>query len=87
MDKDGATDIVTASMHQGTAPHEVSVYINLGKGRNWLKRPIGLQGSHSMRLVDVDGDTDVDVFGANWSGNRQEVTLWENLACPSDRTG
>ena len=87
MDNDGDTDIITASMHQGSAPNEIAVYVNLDKGRRWTKRPIGLQGSHSMRLVDVDGDSDWDVFGANWSGDRQEVMLWENLTCPSDGTG
>jgi hypothetical protein len=31
-----------------------------------------------MRLVDVDGDGDVDLFGANWSGPHQPVELWRN---------
>lgn len=79
MDNDGDTDIITASMHQGSVPHEVTIYLNDGR-QHWSKRPISYQGSHSMRLVDVDGDSDWDVFGANWSGNHQEVVLWENLA-------
>lgn len=27
---------------------------------------------------DVDGDGDLDLFGANWSGSHQPVELWRN---------
>ena len=36
-----------------------------------------------MRILDVDGDSDWDLFGANWSGKHQEIVLWENLSCQS----
>lgn len=87
MDNDGDTDIVTASMHQGMDPDEISIYVNANQGAIWSKRVIGVKGSHSMRLLDVDSDSDWDLFGANWSGDHQEVMLWENLTCPSNGTG
>jgi hypothetical protein len=31
-----------------------------------------------MRIVDVDNDSDPDIFGANWSGEYQPVELWIN---------
>jgi len=30
-------------------------------------------------VIDLDGDGDFDIFGANWSGTTA-VDLWENLA-------
>ncbi len=77
LDGDGDTDIATAEMHQGKDPDEVKIYINRGNGRSWKKQVIGTAGSHSMRIVDVDGDGDVDLYGANHRGRK--VELWENL--------
>jgi hypothetical protein len=34
-----------------------------------------------MRIVDVDGDGDMDLYGANWQGST--VELWENQTCQS----
>jgi hypothetical protein len=79
MDNNGNPDLVTAEMHQGDNPDEVKVYLNGGGGLNWTKRVISTNGSHSMRAVDVDGDGDVDLFGANWIGS--QVDLWENASC------
>lgn len=81
MDLDGRSDIVTALMHQAKGPAQIKLYLNLGGGRAWLKQVIASKGSHSMRLVDVNGDGAVDLFGANWSGDRQPVELWMNRAC------
>jgi hypothetical protein len=78
MDNDGRIDIVTAQMHQGEDPDEVSIFWNLGKGLNWSKEVISSTGSHNMRAVDFDKDGDIDLFGANWSGPRQAIELWEN---------
>jgi hypothetical protein len=87
MDLDGRVDIVSAKMHQGRPPNEVKVYFNLGEGRAWSKQVIATTGSHSMRLVDIDGDGDADLFGANWSGDHQPVELWLNQTCSQGSTG
>jgi hypothetical protein len=84
-DGDGWPDIASAAMHQGKSPSEVKVYLNPGKSGRWSKRPIATSGSHNMRIVDIDGDGDPDLFGANWSGRHQPVELWVNQTCAPER--
>lgn len=80
LDGDGDLDVAAAEMHQGADPDEVKVFWNQGSGASWMKEVLAGTGSHSMRLVDVDADGDVDLFGANWSGPHQSVELWRNDA-------
>jgi len=75
-DNDGKMDVITAEMTQGADPDEVLVYFNKDQGRNWERSTIGLAGSHSMRVLDVDNDGDIDLYGANWNGNVAQ--LWLN---------
>jgi hypothetical protein len=82
MDNDGDVDIASAEMQQGTNPDEIKVYFNEdGDGTVWTKQVIRNTGSHSMRLLDFDGDGDMDLYGANWQGD--QVELFENLTCQS----
>ncbi len=81
MDRDGDLDIVSAEMHQGTDPDEVKIYLNQANGSIWKKKVLSRSGSHSLRIVDIDGDGDKDLFGANWSGKYQPVELWMNQTC------
>ncbi|MGH8501146.1 MAG: FG-GAP repeat domain-containing protein [Gammaproteobacteria bacterium] len=82
MDSDGASDIVSAQMHQGQDPDAIKIYFNRdGAGTQWAQRVLAATGSHSMRLTDIDGDGDPDLFGANWSGEHQPVELWRNQSC------
>lgn len=81
-DGDGLADIATSQMTQGAEPHEVAVYFNHKDGRIWRKQILSTSGSHSMRIVDADGDGYPDLFGANWQkddyfGN-YSVDLWIN---------
>lgn len=75
-DLDGDTDIVSAEMHQGEDPDEIKLYLNAGDHLTWERTVIADSGSHSMRLLDVDNDGDVDLFGANHQGT--QVDLWVN---------
>ena len=75
-DLDGDVDIVTAQMHQGRDPDQVQLLLNDGQGAQWKPQVISENGSHSMRVFDVDGDGDKDLFGANHTG--RQVDLWVN---------
>ncbi len=83
-DQDGRADIVSAMMHQGKAPTEIKIYFNQGSGRTWSKQVLSTKGSHNMRIVDIDGDDDPDLFGANWDGENQNPELWINSTCKPD---
>jgi hypothetical protein len=81
VDLDGDRDLVTAEMHQSADPDEVAVYLNGGRGGTWRKQVIAVSGSHNIRVVDVDRDGDLDVFGANWdedAPNRAVIEFWRN---------
>ena len=77
---DGAPDVATAEMHQGSDPDEVKVFVNSGAGQSWTKVVVAATGSHSMRIVDANADGFPDLFGANHVG--QLVELWTNRGCP-----
>lgn len=76
--KDGWPDIVAAEMHQGYDPDEVMVFINPQEGTLWEKIIVATRGSHLIQAADIDKDGDIDIMGANWSGDYQPVELWEN---------
>ncbi len=85
LDLDGDIDVVTAEMQQGVDPDEVMVFRNQGDDVSWNKEVLATTGSHSMRLVDVDQDGDIDLFGANHQG--QQVDLWLNETRVEAATG
>ncbi len=76
---DGLMDVAAAEMHQGADPDEVKVFTNQGDGLSWTKQVLATTGSHSMQLLDVGNDGDMDLLGANWVGN--DIELWENETC------
>jgi hypothetical protein len=82
LDNDGDVDIVTAEMYQSEDPDEIAVYWNEAEEQQWKKDIIAATGSHSMRVVDIDNDGDMDFFGADWAGKHRAVELWENQTCP-----
>jgi hypothetical protein len=75
-DQDGDLDVAAAEMQQGADPDEVKIYLNDGGGGSWSKVVLAEGGSHSMRIVDADGDGFDDLFGANHRGTA--VELWVN---------
>lgn len=76
-DGDGRPDIVAAAMQQAKKP-EVVLYLNTAGGRAWTRRQVAAKSSHSMRIVDVDGDGRKDLYGADWNRSRT-VELWRQL--------
>jgi len=84
-DLDGRVDIATAAMHQARSPAEVVVLLRGAASVGWTKLVLSEHGSHNMRILDVDGDGDPDLFGANWSGDHQPVELWLNRRCSPEQ--
>ena len=78
IDGDGAIDVVSSEMHQSADPDEVAVFINQGNGLSWNKQIISTRGSHFIQAGDIGNDGDIDIMGANWSGNYQPIEMWEN---------
>jgi len=84
MDLDGDRDLVTAEMYQSNDPDEVSIYYNhvkQGQKENWPQQVIDTEGSHNLRVTDVDADGDWDVFGCNWNSDAPdgaEVKIWRS---------
>ena len=80
LDGDGDLDVATAEMHQGSNPDEVRVYYNdNAAGTSWTRQVLDGDGSHNIRVADIDADGDLDIFGTNWSGD-SEVEYWENVS-------
>ena len=75
---DGLPDIVLAEMHQGQDPDEVIIFINKAYGNSWEKLVISSKGSHLIQAADINADGNIDIMGANWSGDYQPVELWLN---------
>jgi hypothetical protein len=76
-DLDGHLDIAAAEMLQGADPDEVKIFYRQGTGGNWTKQIISDSGCHSMRIMDIDDDGDMDLFGANH--NDRKIRLWINM--------
>jgi hypothetical protein len=76
-DMDGQLDVATAEMLQGDDPDEVKIYYAAASGKSWTKQVLSDTGCHSMRIMDIDGDGDMDLFGANH--NDRKIRLWVNL--------
>ncbi len=86
VDQDGTVDVVVAQMHT-FAPQEIIVAYNGGGAMSWSPKVIGTGGLHNGVLANFGGDGDLDLFGANWTGN-PPVRLFENLGgCPVDING
>ena len=71
---DHKLDVAYANMRQGKYPNEVAILQQLDLG--WKKTVLSNGGSHSMRITDLDGDGDPDLYGANWQ--EDTVKVWIN---------
>jgi chitodextrinase len=83
MDNDGDMDVVIGQMHT-SSEKELAVYLNVGgAGQTWQKYVVDQgTGLHNGVVADIGQDGDLDIFGANWTGNGP-IALWENLAGPA----
>jgi hypothetical protein len=69
VDADGTLDVVVGQMHTAAA-REIRVYYNVnGDGSAWTSQLVDDTGIHNGVLDDVESDGDLDLFGANWTGN------------------
>lgn len=74
--RDGRRDVATAMMEQGRNP-KIKLYYNRGSGRFGAPATVANASSHSMKLVDIDNNGRLSLFGADW--NRSPTTtikLW-----------
>lgn len=85
-DGDGRLDVAYAKMSQAAADADVKIMFNRGRKTaagftdEWQPLLLSVDGSHSMRLLDADGDGRPDIFGANWKANGRDehIKLWLN---------
>jgi hypothetical protein len=74
--RDGRVDIAYAEMHQGDDPDEVVIMLNRGAGEAWHKQVLATRGSHDLVALDIDGDGNLDLIGANHGGPYQALELY-----------
>ena len=77
LDRDGDPDIVASEMHQSSRKR-VLVFWNDDKGSRWSPQVLSTKGSHNIRAADIGNDGDIDIVGANWSGDDQPIECWIN---------
>jgi hypothetical protein len=74
--QDGLPDVATAAMLQGDPPNEIKIHLNTGTG--WKTRVLGTTGSHSMKVIHLEGSPYPSLFGANHQ--KRQVDLWRNTS-------
>jgi hypothetical protein len=63
----------------------VSIYFNNDSGTSWSQQVVAESGSHNLRVGDIGGDGDQDIFGANWNDgapNSAVIEMWESQTTP-----
>jgi hypothetical protein len=74
--RDGRKDVATAMMEQGRDP-KIKLYYNRGGGRFGAPVIVARTSSHSMKVIDVDGNGRLGLFGADWHRSpTTPVRLW-----------
>lgn len=80
---DGYLDIHTSIRHDNPADKDhVSVWLSHGKpALKFEEYVLDTGGSHFSKTADIDQDGDIDIFGANWTGDNDphvDINLWIN---------
>lgn len=78
MDGDGRADVVTGE-HRGSK--KLAYWTTADRGATWTEHVIsqGIENHLGARVVDLDGDGDLDVLGIAWD-KYQDLHLWRNDA-------
>lgn len=84
VDGDGDHDVVVGQMHTATNPQLRVFYNQGGSGTAWQTQVVDQQyGIHNGVVADLGGDGDVEIVGANWTGN-PPLQYWNNTT-PQNR--
>lgn len=83
---DGHPDIFNAEMRFGEGNPDAEVRILLGDGTGYFQKMVIATGFgvHEGKLVDLDGDGDLDVLGKPYSWQTPRLDIWMNEG-PGDR--
>jgi hypothetical protein len=84
INNDGNLDIVVAEMHQsGETPEpsrkRIMIYVNEENATKWFRQVLATSGSHGICVGDTNGNGRLDIIGANWGGDFQQIEMWANL--------
>jgi hypothetical protein len=87
-DGDGHLDIFNAEMRFGEGNTDSEVRILLGDGEGHFRKHVVARGFgvHEGRLVDLDGDGDLDVLGKPYSWNAPLLNIWLQESSAGSRT-
>lgn len=85
MNLDGRVDVIVGQMHTSAA-RELAVYYNVaGNGLTWQRQVVDTVGTHLAVVADLEADGDMDIYGANWTGNPPAYAWLNRLRCPGPR--
>jgi hypothetical protein len=90
MDGDGCLDAVWGEMHQSPKDRIAVSYNTDCKGIQWNTQVIDTSGIHNLRVDDIGGDGDLDIFGTNWntgSPDQGAVKWFENTSQKPPKVG
>ena len=79
IDGDSDHDVVVGHMHTSSTPGVRIYYDRNGLGTSWQTQLVdGTNGVHNGVVLDLGADGDLELVGANWTGN-PPLRVWENL--------
>ncbi|MFO1050678.1 MAG: VCBS repeat-containing protein [Planctomycetota bacterium] len=79
VDRDGDKDVIVGQMHTSSTPGVRVFYNTNGAATNWQMQVVdNVNGVHNGVIADVGADGDLDLVGANWTGN-PPLEVWENM--------